>query len=162
VDLAPPGEPGDRLVVSGTVLRRAGSVPLPGVTVYVYHADSKGYYARTGEERWGPRLCGILRTDERGRYRIHTVVPFNGPGEGPHIHFETWGRGVTRQASVLYLSADETPPGTASSVGALPRWPDSALGFKGMQRLMAAGPPRAVMPRDSGGVFQCAWNIILN
>jgi len=103
VEVAPASEPGTRLVVSGRVISRASGGPLPGVTVYVYHADVKGDYVLPGHEKEPPRLCGILRTNERGEYRIRTSMPGGYEGYLPHIHFEISGHGVHRQFTFVNL-----------------------------------------------------------
>ena len=48
-----------------------------GVHIYVYHADSVGWYARRGQKF--NRIAGVLVTNERGEYRSR-VLQF------PHIH----------------------------------------------------------------------------
>jgi protocatechuate 3,4-dioxygenase beta subunit len=42
--VAGPAEPGERFVVTGRVLD--GNKPLSGVSIYVFHTDAKGLYAR--------------------------------------------------------------------------------------------------------------------
>src|SRR6476661_2309413 len=43
--LAPPEEPGQRLVVAARVVDRSGA-PIAGARVHVYHTDSTGQYTR--------------------------------------------------------------------------------------------------------------------
>ena len=84
--LTQPGELGERLVFVGRVMD-AEDRPVPGAKLYVYHADAYGAYSKLGEDE--PRLCGVLRTDARGSFRIETVLPSGRksiePGP-PHIH----------------------------------------------------------------------------
>ncbi|HEX2162589.1 MAG TPA: intradiol ring-cleavage dioxygenase [Thermoanaerobaculia bacterium] len=90
--LAGPDEPGERLVVEGTVFQADGVTPAPGVLLYAYHTDATGRYSRRGDEtgngRRHGRLRGWLVTDDRGRYRIDTVRPAGYPGsdEPAHVH----------------------------------------------------------------------------
>lgn len=90
--LAGPDEPGERLVLTGTVSASDGETPVPGVLVYAYHTDLTGRYTKRGDEtgngRRHGRLRGWLVTDERGRYRIDTIRPGGYPGstEPAHIH----------------------------------------------------------------------------
>ena len=144
VELAPPGEPGDRLIVTGAVYRRGHFGPLVGVTIYAYHQDSKGNYFLAGHESGGPRLSGILRTDSLGRYRLRTVLPGGGEGN-PHIHFEVWGRGIERQSLVLNL------PGRGSRTPVIPS-PVIRWGPKPVNEV-------PLLTRDSSGVFHCAWDL---
>jgi protocatechuate 3,4-dioxygenase beta subunit len=90
--LAGPDEPGERLVVTGTVFSSDGVTPAPGVLVYAYQTDLTGRYTQRGDEtgngRRHGRLRGWLVTDERGRYRIDTIRPGSYPGrpDPAHIH----------------------------------------------------------------------------
>ena len=90
--IAPPGEPGDRLVLEGTVFRPDGKTPAAGVLLYAYHTNARGYYAHaegtTGQGRWHGDLRGWLRTGADGRYRIETIRPAPYPSGGipAHIH----------------------------------------------------------------------------
>lgn len=86
------GEEGPKLVVSGTVYKRDGRTPAPGVVLYVYHTDATGKYRKTGAEKgWATRhgrIRGWLKTNERGEYRFYTVRPASYSKTGPaaHIH----------------------------------------------------------------------------
>ncbi len=90
--IASPDEPGDRLVVTGTVYEAAGVTPAPGVTLYFYHTNNDGVYPKRGDETGNGRRHGYLRswirTDERGRYRIATIrpAPYPGRADPAHIH----------------------------------------------------------------------------
>ena len=107
--IASENEPGQQMVVHGTVLAADGKTPQPGVTVYVFHTDNKGYYSPGGMDEDNVRLCGILRTDDRGRYRFSSVRPAEyATGNGPpaHVHFEVWGHGLAEQQFILYFEDD--------------------------------------------------------
>jgi protocatechuate 3,4-dioxygenase beta subunit len=92
--LAPAGEPGDPLVISGTVFQPDGRTPVPGAVVYAYHANAAGVYPKRGGEsgiaRWHGYLRGWARTDARGRFEFRTVRPGTYPtrAEPAHVHFE--------------------------------------------------------------------------
>src|SRR5262249_24265405 len=74
VQIAPAGEPGPRLVISGRIMGK-GDVPMPNVTMYAYHADAHGLYWRLGDEPYVNRLSAVLRSDAQGEYLIRTIVP---------------------------------------------------------------------------------------
>ncbi len=87
VRIAALSEPGDRMVINGTVYRADGRTPAAGVVLLAYHTNAKGIYPpKAGDERG--TLQGQLRTDAKGRYRIDTIRPGGYPrSEAPaHIH----------------------------------------------------------------------------
>ena len=90
--IAPSGEPGTPLVVTGVVYRPDGRTPATGVLVYVYHTNAAGVYppraGAVGNAQRHGYLRGWLRTDAAGRYRLTTIRPAPYPGrDSPaHIH----------------------------------------------------------------------------
>lgn len=90
--IADDSEPGERLVVRGTVFEPDGSTPASDVVLYLYHTNADGIYPKRGDETGNARrhgyLRGWLRTDGRGSYEIETVRPGNYPGgdAAAHIH----------------------------------------------------------------------------
>ena len=96
--IPPEGEPGEPLVISGTIYQPDGKTPAEGVTLYVFHTDAKGVYSPDQEEGKPPkpRLQGWMRTQADGRYEFRTIRPGSYPGgDTPaHIHGGVSGRGV--------------------------------------------------------------------
>jgi protocatechuate 3,4-dioxygenase beta subunit len=95
-EVAPSGEPGERLEVSGVVYAVDGRTPIVGASVYVYQTDARGYYRP--EDAMGnrdPRLRALLRTDAQGRYSYRTIRPGSYPGTRvpQHIHYEVTAEG---------------------------------------------------------------------
>ena len=88
IRIAAPAEPGDRLVISGTVLRADGRTPAANVVLLAYHTNVKGIYPRRSDGNRRGTLQGTLRTDAKGRYRIDTIRPGGYPGrvDPAHIH----------------------------------------------------------------------------
>lgn len=90
--LAPAGEPGEPMRVSGRVLNGSGRARA-GVVLYVYQTDRSGIYPRPAQRlgreamRHG-RLRGWVRSDAQGRYAIDTIRPGSYPGEAipQHVH----------------------------------------------------------------------------
>ena len=112
IEVAPASEPGERLVITGRVLGGGKLSPVAGVTIFTYHADAKGNYALPGHEREWPRLCGILKTNEKGEYRIRTSMPGGYEGYAPHVHFEISGTRIKRQYKFVNLMLmPGAPPG---------------------------------------------------
>jgi protocatechuate 3,4-dioxygenase beta subunit len=79
-------EPGERLILTGTVFGRDDGKPRQGVTVYAYHTDAKGLYGRKSGGR--PRLVGWARTNAEGKYEFDTIKPAPYPmrRNPAHIH----------------------------------------------------------------------------
>lgn len=90
VVIAQQNEPGQRLVITGTVTR--GGRPVPNVVLYLYHTNARGVYPKRGDEKGNGRMHGYLRgwlrTDATGSYRIETIRPASYPGQpdAAHIH----------------------------------------------------------------------------
>jgi protocatechuate 3,4-dioxygenase beta subunit len=76
--------------------------------VLAFHTDVKGYYSPGGMDERNARLCGVLRTDEEGRYRIETIKPAHYATGGPpaHIHFEVTAPGESRRRHTLNFEGD--------------------------------------------------------
>jgi protocatechuate 3,4-dioxygenase beta subunit len=85
-------EPGQKLLVSGTVYKLDGKTPAPGVIVYYWQTDNKGLYSPApnmvkGTERHG-HIRGWVKTGADGKYAIYTVkpVPYPNSNNPAHIH----------------------------------------------------------------------------
>jgi protocatechuate 3,4-dioxygenase, beta subunit len=144
--IAPAGEPGEPLVISGQVLDPSGLHAVPNIVVYAYHTDIKGLYTPSGARP--PRLRGWARTDAEGRYEFRTIRPAPYPGDGPpaHVHFYLSGPGYPRQeAEELQFEGD--PKVT----------PDMA------ERARRAGRFGGVRPltRGTDGVWHCRFDLRL-
>jgi catechol 1,2-dioxygenase len=74
-----PDEPGDRLVLTGTVLSSDCRTPLPGALIEIWQANNAGLYdtSKPGNftEATSFHLRGMLYTNENGQYEIETIVP---------------------------------------------------------------------------------------
>ena len=146
VDLAARGEQGGRFVMEGRVLGAGDSLPLVGVTLYVYHVDRNGQYALKGAAY--PRLAGVLRTDSLGRYRVLSILP--GQYEGaPHIHFEAWGSDLPAVSWFvnLYMGPNERS--------------GREWGRMASERKKALSPnrPDTYVTRDGRGVFHARYDL---
>lgn len=92
--IPPKGEPGDKLIISGTVYFPDGKTPAKDVIVYVHHTNNKGVYPKRGNEKGNGKYHGYLRgwmkTDSNGRYEFETIRPapyHSHDGEPAHIHY---------------------------------------------------------------------------
>jgi protocatechuate 3,4-dioxygenase beta subunit len=89
--IAPPGEPGEPMTISGTIYRADGKTPAPGVILYLYHTDNKGIYSPGPNQKVALRhghLRGWMQTDDKGRYQFTSIRPASYPSrKAPqHIH----------------------------------------------------------------------------
>jgi protocatechuate 3,4-dioxygenase, beta subunit len=85
-------DPGQKIVISGTIYQADGKTPAADVILYVYHTDQKGIYAKKGDETgWAKRhgyIRGWIKTNAQGQYRFYTLVPASYPNSSnpKHIH----------------------------------------------------------------------------
>jgi protocatechuate 3,4-dioxygenase beta subunit len=88
VTLASADEPGQHLIITGTVYKSDGKTPLAGAVMYAYQTDAGGVYSRGTNSSRNPRLKGWLKTRADGRYEIRTIKPGSYPGSRnpAHIH----------------------------------------------------------------------------
>ncbi len=117
-------EPGQQMVVSGTVYAADGTTPVAGATVFVFHTDARGYYSEGGMDESDARLCGLMLTDARGRYRFETVKPAHYATGGPpaHVHYFVSGDGFRGQGFSLNFEGDPKLGAAGRDASANPTW----------------------------------------
>jgi protocatechuate 3,4-dioxygenase beta subunit len=84
-----PDEPGEPLILSGTVYAPDGRTRVVGARVRIYHTDATGRYSRDGGDESRPRLQIVVQTNAEGRYEVRTIVPAAYPAQRSspaHIH----------------------------------------------------------------------------
>ncbi len=97
VQLPPADEPGEPVILTGTIFKKDGVSPDSGITLFLYQTDAGGYYHRPKEDVFHPRIYGWIRTDNTGCYEIHTIKPapeIAAPNEPAHIHVHIFGKGI--------------------------------------------------------------------
>lgn len=89
------GEPGEPLIVSGTIYAPDGRTPLEGISLFVYQTDATGRYSTTGGDNRNSRIHGLMRTNSEGRYEFRTIKPGSYPASRnpAHIHAYVSGPG---------------------------------------------------------------------
>jgi protocatechuate 3,4-dioxygenase beta subunit len=139
-------EPGDPLIVSGSVMAPDGQTPAGGVTVYAYNTGADGYYGENRTE-YPPRIYGWMKTDAEGRFELRTIHPGCYPGMRvpAHVHFVLWGGAYPLQWTEELKFAERYVTQTLVAE-------DAQLGeFRTIQRLS----------RGDDGVFRCGFQIRL-
>lgn len=83
-------EPGEPLIISGTIYSPDGRKPLEGIMLYVYQTDATGVYSTSGNggDNRNTRIHGVMRTGADGRYEFRTIKPGSYPNTriSKHIH----------------------------------------------------------------------------
>ena len=82
------GEPGEPLIVSGTIYAPDGRTPLEGINLFVYQTDATGVYSTSGGDNRATRIHGLMRSNKEGRYEFRTIKPGSYPNSrnAAHIH----------------------------------------------------------------------------
>ena len=129
VKLADDDEPGQKLMLRGTVYSADCRTPLPGTLIEIWQADDKGFYdkKRPGDFTEPPpyHLRGMLKADAKGRYEIQTIVPgaypippgvpgleqYGGLTRARHIHIKVLPFLNVALTTQLYFKGDEHLPG---------------------------------------------------
>lgn len=106
-------EPGEPLIVSGTIYADDGKTPLEGVRLYVYHTDARGIYSDHPGNGQTPnaRLKGWMLTDKQGRYEFRTIKPASYPGlmsPPAHVHSSASGAGYGERWIDNFMFADDS------------------------------------------------------
>jgi hydroxyquinol 1,2-dioxygenase len=150
-------EPGDRLVVTGQTSE--GTQSVADVSIYVFHTDVEGRYARDifgPDAEMNPRLYGTLRTDGQGRYRYETIRPGSYNNNAAHVHYVVMAPGY--KPRLLDLWFDDDPVLVARREAGEPEVPS---GIRNSSVCRSAPDCVAIRPvvRDANGVWHTTRNI---
>lgn len=81
-------EPGEPLVISGTIYAPDGRTPMKSANLFVYQTDATGVYSTSGGDNRNTRIHGLMTTNADGRYEFRTIKPGSYPNSrnAAHIH----------------------------------------------------------------------------
>lgn len=148
VELVSDSEPGQRLVITGTVYKADGKTPFAGLVLYLYQTDATGVYNNKDGSWQRPRIHGWVKADREGRYEIRTIKPGSYPRSriAAHIH------------AIVKLDGEE-----AKWIDDFLFAGDEFLSEKEKSKLSSAGSLSAVMKEnvDKNGVLHCRRDIVI-
>ncbi|MGH8639312.1 MAG: YceI family protein, partial [Burkholderiales bacterium] len=147
-------EPGERLLLTGTVYADDGKTPVPGAHLRIFHTDASGLYSPNvsndvGEQR--ARLKVELSTNPQGHYEVRTIKPGPYPGgkNQAHIHIIVSAPGFAEANATTSFAGDpnltredyqrHAQAGAFSSIRPLERAPDGGWKTTRDIRLQRAG-----------------------
>jgi protocatechuate 3,4-dioxygenase beta subunit len=123
--LAPEDEPGELLLVTGTVTDATTGAPVPGAVLDVWQANADGRYSNEEPGRLDPwHLRGKVPVSEDGSYEFQTVVPppYEIPKDGPvgrllralgrhafrpaHLHLKVTAPGYRPLTTMVFFAGD--------------------------------------------------------
>ena len=145
--LAGPSEPGDPLVIVGTIYQADGVSPAAGITLFLYHTDARGHYNER-DDAYDPRIYGFVRTDSQGRYEFATIRPGPYPGRTvpAHIHAHVYGPNLGEYFIPEYRFLDD------------PLVPEEE---RGLPERLGRFSPTVVLAKGSDGVWRGTRDIRL-
>lgn len=102
-------EPGEPLIITGTIYAPDGRTALEGINLFVYQTDATGVYTTSGGDNRNTRIHGAMRTNADGRYEFRTIKPGSYPGSRnpAHIHAYVSGPGYPEYWIDEYHFADD-------------------------------------------------------
>ena len=105
-------EPGEVMLITGTIYKPDRKTPASGVILYVYHTNSKGIYSPGPNQKVALRhghLRGWIKTGADGQYQFNTIRPAPYPqAQNPaHIHPLIKEPGLTLYWIDEYLFEDD-------------------------------------------------------
>ncbi len=140
-------EPGEPMIISGTVYGFDGETPLEGIEVHVYHTNAKGYYSRGGKNENQHRINGTMITNAKGKYEYRTIKPASYPNSRvpSHVHYVVSGPGYKAQRFRLEFKGD-------------PHISESEYLREAKKGKFADIRP---LEKDENGVLRCEFNLKL-
>jgi len=149
IRVAPEGELGEPLVISGTIFQPDCKTPANSIVLYVYHTDATGYYS-ANDDPYNPRLRGWMSTGPDGRYEFRTIKPAPYPRRDTpaHIHAQIYSDKISEYSIDEYWFEG-----------------DPLINNEQKKKLLTGrGGPGSIIKliRDAGGVWHGTRDILLD
>jgi protocatechuate 3,4-dioxygenase beta subunit len=104
-------EPGERMIISGTIYLPDGKTPAKGAILSVWQTDAKGYYIEGGGGggELHPRIHGRMVTGADGKYELQTIKPAQYPGHSnpAHVHGHISAPNFPEYPIIYYFEGDD-------------------------------------------------------
>lgn len=111
IKLVADSEPGETMIISGTIYLPDGKTPAKGAILSVWHTDAKGYYIEGGggAGELHPRIHGRLKTGADGKYEFRTIKPAQYPSHTSpaHVHGHISAPGFPEYPIIYYFEGDD-------------------------------------------------------
>jgi protocatechuate 3,4-dioxygenase, beta subunit len=104
-------EPGEAMIISGTIYLPDGKTPAKGAILSVWHTDTKGYYIEGGggAGELHPRIYGRMKTGADGKYEFRTIRPAQYPSHTSpaHVHGHISAPNFPEYPIIYYFEGDD-------------------------------------------------------
>lgn len=104
-------EPGEPMIISGTVYLPDGKTPAKDAVLSVWHTDAKGFYIAGGggAGELHPRIHGRMKTGADGNYAFRTIRPAQYPSHTApaHVHAHISAPGYPEYPLIYYFEGDD-------------------------------------------------------
>jgi protocatechuate 3,4-dioxygenase beta subunit len=105
-------EPGEPMIISGTIYLPGGKTPAKGAMLSVWQTDTKGNYIEGGggAGELHPRIHGRMKTGPHGRYEFRTIKPAPYPNNSApaHVHGHVSAPGFPEYPIIYYFEGDKS------------------------------------------------------
>lgn len=111
IKLVADSEPGEIMIISGTIYLPDGKTPAKGAILSVWQTDAKGYYIEGGggAGELHPRIHGRMKTRADGKYEFRTIRPGQYPSHTSpaHVHGHISAPYFPEYPIIYYFEGDD-------------------------------------------------------
>ena len=111
IKLVAESEPGEIMIISGTIFLPDGKTPAKDAILSVWHTDAKGFYIAGGggAGELHPRIHGRMKTGANGKYEFRTIRPEQYPSHTSpaHVHGHISAPNFPEYPIIYYFEGDD-------------------------------------------------------